>query len=90
LVIEVPAARVAQILAVITAVHPLRHGDHDEITFASASGQQAVYLAHPYEEPVVYLLPTVRLPPVRRYDDSNPNRFWGCAAEDWVPLPHCA
>jgi hypothetical protein len=48
----------------------------------------AIYAAHPYEEPVIYLMPTTRMRAVRGSDDANPNRFWNGTAEDWVPKPH--
>ncbi len=58
----------------------------DEAAMAAVLG--AVYAAHPYEEPVIYLQPTVRMRAVRGSDDANPNRFWNGAAEEWVPAPH--
>ena len=49
---------------------------------------KAVYSAHPYEEPVVLVLPCVRTLHIRGLDEDNPNRFWNRAPEDWVPDEH--
>ena len=49
---------------------------------------KAIYSAHPYEEPVVFVVPCVRTLHVRGMDEDNPNRFWNRATEDWVPEEH--
>lgn len=45
----------------------------------------AVYHAHPYEEPVVLLTPTVRTLHRRGLDEDNPNRFWNRPGGDGLP-----
>lgn len=49
---------------------------------------RAIYAAHPYEEPVIHLLPAQRCRHRRGMDEDNPNRFWNRAAADWVPESH--
>lgn len=49
---------------------------------------EALYSAHPYEEPVIYLLPVTRTLHIRGQDEDNPNRFWNRETPDWVPQPH--
>ncbi len=49
---------------------------------------KAIYSAHPYEEPVVFVQPTVRTLHIRGLDENNPNRFWNNDAEEWVPEEH--
>ncbi|WP_122072148.1 hypothetical protein [Pseudophaeobacter sp. EL27] len=48
----------------------------------------AIYHAHPYEEPVIQLIPAARSLHRRGQDESNPNRFWNQEAADWVPEIH--
>ncbi|NND19470.1 MAG: hypothetical protein HKN98_12915, partial [Silicimonas sp.] len=49
---------------------------------------RAIYSAHPYEEPVIFVEPCVRTLHIRGMDEDNPNRFWNNEAEDWVPDEH--
>lgn len=49
---------------------------------------KAVYAAHPYEEPVVYVEACLRTRHIRGMDEDNPNRFWNSPAEEWVPEEH--
>lgn len=49
---------------------------------------EAVYHAHPYEEPVVLVTPALRSRHIRGLDEDNPNRFWNRPAADWVPAEH--
>lgn len=49
---------------------------------------KAVYSAHPYEEPVVFVEPCLRTLHVRGTDEDNPNRFWNREPEAWVPIEH--
>ena len=49
---------------------------------------RAIYHAHPYEEPVVYVLPALRTLHIRGMDEHNPNRFWNQKTPDWVPAEH--
>jgi len=49
---------------------------------------KAIYAAHPYEEPVVFVTPCIRTLHIRGLDEDNPNRFWNAKAEDWVPGEH--
>lgn len=62
--------------------------------FVPKQGQQlepvirAIYHAHPYEEPVIQLLPGVRTCHRRGQDEGNPNRFWNQEAAEWVPEEH--
>ena len=53
-----------------------------------AAVMEAVYGAHPYEEPVILLAPALRSRHVRGLDEDNPNRFWNRQAADWVPAAH--
>ena len=46
---------------------------------------EAVFHVHPYEEPVIVLIPALRTLHVRGRDEDNPNRFWNRPASDWVP-----
>ncbi|TPW32089.1 hypothetical protein FJU11_02255 [Pararhizobium mangrovi] len=45
----------------------------------------AIYAAHPYEEPVVFVTPCLRTRHVRGTDEDNPNRFWNRSDVDWAP-----
>lgn len=62
--------------------------------FIQALGQElepvlrAIYHAHPYEEPVIQLLPAMRTRHIRGKDENNPNRFWNRGTADWVPTEH--
>jgi hypothetical protein len=49
---------------------------------------EAVYDAHPYEEPVVFVQACLRTRHIRGLDEDNPNRFWNAPAADWVPEEH--
>ncbi len=49
---------------------------------------KAIYWAHPYEEPVIFLTPCIRTLHVRGLDEDNPNRFWNRKLRDWVPEEH--
>ena len=49
---------------------------------------EAIYAAHPYEEPVVFVESCVRTLHTRGLDEDNPNRFWNTAPADWVPKEH--
>ena len=49
---------------------------------------EAIYAAHPYEEPVVFAQPCLRTRHIRGLDEDNPNRFWNAPPADWVPEPH--
>ena len=49
---------------------------------------EAVYSAHPYEEPVLFVEPCLRTRHIRGIDEDNPNRFWNSQAEEWVPKEH--
>ena len=49
---------------------------------------RAIYWAHPYEEPVILVTPTLRTLHMRGMDEDNPNRFWNNPSEDWVPEEH--
>lgn len=49
---------------------------------------RAIYDAHPYEEPVIFVAPCLRTLHIRGTDEDNPNRFWNRPAEDWVPAAH--
>lgn len=48
----------------------------------------AIYHAHPYEEPVIQLIPAYRCCHIRGQDEANPNRFWNQETADWVPEAH--
>ncbi|MEM9580557.1 MAG: hypothetical protein AAF891_07695 [Pseudomonadota bacterium] len=49
---------------------------------------QAIYDAHPYEEPVISLTPSIGTRHIRGLDEDNPNRFWNQKTLDWVPPAH--
>ncbi|KZK92445.1 MULTISPECIES: hypothetical protein [unclassified Pseudovibrio] len=49
---------------------------------------EAIYSAHPYEEPVVFVEACLRTVHIRGLDEDNPNRFWNSAPADWVPEEH--
>ena len=49
---------------------------------------RAIYDAHPYEEPVVFIEPCIRTLHVQGLDEDNPNRFWNQPPDDWVPEEH--
>ncbi|SFL23449.1 hypothetical protein SAMN04488518_1259 [Pseudovibrio ascidiaceicola] len=49
---------------------------------------EAIYSAHPYEEPVVFVEACLRTLHIRGLDEDNPNRFWNSAPADWVPEEH--
>lgn len=49
---------------------------------------EAIYSAHPYEEPVVFVESCLRTLHIRGLDEDNPNRFWNSAPADWVPKEH--
>lgn len=49
---------------------------------------QAIYAAHPYEEPVIAITDCLRTLHIRGLDEDNPNRFWNAAPETWVPKEH--
>ena len=49
---------------------------------------KAVYWAHPYEEPVVFMQSCLRTLHIRGLDEDNPNRFWNAPPQDWVPKEH--
>lgn len=46
---------------------------------------EAIFASHPYEEPVIHVLPCVRTLHIRGLDEDNPNRFWNAPAASWVP-----
>ncbi len=48
----------------------------------------AIYAAHPYEEPVIFVLPCLRTCHIRGTDEDNPNKFWNSPTEAWVPQEH--
>jgi len=48
----------------------------------------AIYHSHPYEEPVIQLLPGARTRHIRGQDEDNPNRFWNRENVDWIPAEH--
>ncbi|WP_282153079.1 hypothetical protein [Ruegeria atlantica] len=47
-----------------------------------------IYSSHPYEEPVIFIEPSMRTLHIRGMDEGNPNRLWNNEAEDWVPKEH--
>lgn len=49
---------------------------------------EALYDAHPYEEPVILLTDCVRTLHIRGLDEDNPARFWNRPNADWVPEGH--
>ncbi len=66
-----------------------------ELSFFIASDVQrlkavleAIYWAHPYEEPVIFVQDCLRTLHVRGCDEDNPNRFWNQDTPDWVPAEH--
>lgn len=46
---------------------------------------RAIYDAHPYEEPVIYIEAVTRALHRQGLDNDNPNRFWNLPKADWVP-----
>ena len=48
----------------------------------------AIYRAHPYEEPVIAVEPCIRTQHIRGVDEDNPNKFWNSAPQKWVPEEH--
>ena len=53
---------------------------------AEAAGVlEAIYGVHPYEEPVIFVQPSVRTLHIRGMDEDNPHRFWNRPAGEWVP-----
>lgn len=55
---------------------------------AAAEVVAAIYDAHPYEEPVIFVTPATRTLHRRGMDEDNPNRFWNRETADWVPEAH--
>ena len=55
---------------------------------ATATLIEAIYAAHPYEEPVIFVQETLRCLHIRGMDEHNPNRFWNAGPQDWVPEEH--
>jgi len=49
---------------------------------------EAIYAAHPYEEPVIFVQPCLRTQHIRGQDENNPNRFWNAPTADWIPTEH--
>ncbi|MFX0541637.1 hypothetical protein ACEWPM_007880 [Roseovarius sp. S4756] len=49
---------------------------------------RAIYAAHPYEEPVIFVQTCLRTQHIRGMDEDNPARFWNSEAEDWIPQEH--
>ena len=49
---------------------------------------KAIYWAHPYEEPVIFVTPCLRTRHIRGLDEHNPNRFWNRNTPAWVPDEH--
>lgn len=49
---------------------------------------EALYDAHPYEEPVIHVVPCLRSRHIRGMDEANPNRFWNDVPQGWVPPEH--
>jgi len=49
---------------------------------------RAIHAAHPYEEPVIHLVPAQRCRHRRGMDEDNPNRFWNRETAGWVPQAH--
>ena len=45
----------------------------------------AIYQAHPYEEPIIFIQNCLRTLRIRGADIDNPNRFWNRQGVDWVP-----
>ena len=67
---------------------------HDLRFFTALAGSaltaliEALYHAHPYEEPVIYLTPTTRTRHIRGMGEDSPHRFWNRETPDWVPEEH--
>jgi len=49
---------------------------------------EAIYAAHPYEEPVIFVETCLRTLHVRGLDEDNPIKFWNSPPSDWVPEEH--
>jgi len=49
---------------------------------------EAIYAAHPYEEPVIHVSDCLRTLHIRGMDEDNPNRFWNRPTQDWIPPDH--
>ena len=49
---------------------------------------EAIYHAHPYEEPVIFVSECLRPLHIRGMDEDNANRFWNDPVADWVPSEH--
>ncbi|WP_211201592.1 hypothetical protein [Rhodobacter sp. NTK016B] len=49
---------------------------------------ETLYTVHPYEEPVIFVTPCMRMLHIRGLDEDNPNRFWNNPPEAWVPEDH--
>jgi len=49
---------------------------------------EAIYFAHPYEEPVIFVETGMRTLHIRGLDEENPHRFWNAERADWVPEEH--
>lgn len=49
---------------------------------------EAIYAQHPYEEPVIFVRPSLRTLHCVGMDEDNPNKFWNRPAEDWIPEEH--
>ena len=45
----------------------------------------AIYQAHAYEEPMIFIQNCLRTLHIRGGDIYNPNRFWNRQDVDWVP-----
>ncbi len=46
---------------------------------------EAIYSAHPYEEPVIFVQPVTRCTHVAGQDEDNPNRIWNrTEPPDWL------
>ncbi|QYX57485.1 hypothetical protein K1T73_03535 [Roseovarius sp. SCSIO 43702] len=71
--VEVPCVELSLFLADETRLTPLL---------------EALYHAHPYEEPVIFVTPAIRTRHKRGLDEDNPNRFWNGPPQDWVPPEH--
>ncbi|MEO0401667.1 MAG: hypothetical protein AAF214_04765 [Pseudomonadota bacterium] len=63
-----------------------------ELSFFCASEPapviKAIYDAHPYEEPVIFVTASTRSLHITGMDEDNPNRFWNRPTPDWVPKEH--
>ncbi|MEM7335333.1 MAG: hypothetical protein AAF490_24865 [Chloroflexota bacterium] len=46
---------------------------------------ETIYATHPYEEPVVFVLPCVRTLHITGVDEDNPNKIWNKEKADWYP-----